>query len=59
MQMPCTTKGFALARLGKNEDAIAEFDKTLSEDGNNAQAYHQKGTLLLKIGRYEDAIARI
>ncbi len=46
-----------MPKLGKNDDAIAEFDKTLSEDRDNAQAYHQKGTLLVKTGRYEDAIA--
>jgi Tfp pilus assembly protein PilF len=40
-----TTRGEALARSGKPDDALAEFDKAITLDPNNAQALYGRGLL--------------
>jgi tetratricopeptide (TPR) repeat protein len=40
-----TTRGQALARSGKTDEALAEFDKALDLDPNNAQALYGRGLL--------------
>ena len=40
-----TTHGEALARSGKTEDALAEFDKAITLDPNNAEALYNRGLI--------------
>ena len=54
--MPIYHKGFALAKLGNSEEAIQEFERALNDNPGNAQAYHQKGQILVKIGRFDEAL---
>ena len=54
--MPLYHKGFALAKLGRNEDAVMEYNRALAQDPGNAQTHFQKGVLLAKLGRYEEAV---
>jgi len=47
---------FSLAKLGKNDEAITAFDRTIYEDRDNAQAYHQKGFTVIESWQVRDAI---
>jgi tetratricopeptide (TPR) repeat protein len=40
-----TTRGQVLARSGKTEEALAEFDKAIDLDSNDAQALYGRGLL--------------
>src|ERR1700733_607004 len=40
-----TASGEALVRSGKNEEALAEFNKAITLDPNNAQALYNRGLL--------------
>src|ERR1700716_684178 len=40
-----TTRGQTLARSGKTEDALAEFDHAITLDPHNAQALYNRGVL--------------
>jgi Tfp pilus assembly protein PilF len=40
-----TTRGEALARSGKTEEALAEFDKAIALDPHNAEALYSRGLL--------------
>src|SRR6202022_2524733 len=40
-----TTRGQALARSGKTEEALSEFDHAIALDPNNAQALYSRGLL--------------
>ena len=46
----------SLSNLGRDEDAIVEYDKALEIDSNYVDAYYNKGLSLSNLGRYEDAI---
>lgn len=43
--LAATTRGQALARSGKTEEALSEFDKAIALDPNNAQALYSRGLL--------------
>ena len=45
----------ALADLGRYNDAIGDYDKTLGIDPANADAWYLKGTALFALSGYEDA----
>src|ERR1700738_4209813 len=40
-----TTRGQVLARSGKSEEALSEFDKAIDLDSNDAQALYGRGLL--------------
>jgi Flp pilus assembly protein TadD len=46
----------ALLHLGKNEDAIAHFDKALQIEPNLVDSLSSKGTALDSMGRHNEAI---
>ena len=45
-----------LATQGRQEEAIACFNRTLAIDPRHAKAWYNKGTCLAKIGRVDEAI---
>lgn len=49
-------RGIALYELGKNQEALEVFDKVLEFDKKNALALNNKGAVLRKLGRYQDAL---
>ena len=49
-------KGYALAKLGRYEEAIRCFDKAIEIDPKHAVAWNNKGVTLGELGRYEEAI---
>jgi len=49
----------ALARLGKNAEAIAAFDKAVERDEKNAIAVHARGVLYAQMGRFNEAVKDI
>jgi tetratricopeptide (TPR) repeat protein len=49
-------KGAALAKSGRNQEAIQYFDKALELDPKNVEALVNKGTALYALGRYEAAL---
>ena len=48
-------KGNALDILGKNEEAIVEYDKVLKIDPNSVDAFNGKGFALDDLGKNEEA----
>jgi len=44
-----------MVRLGRNEDALAAFQEVVRHQPNNPVALIDTATLLLKLGRYDDA----
>ena len=50
-------RGLALAQAGKNEEALADFNKAISLDPNYGQAFANRGTLYRKSRRFEEALA--
>jgi len=49
-------KGNSLAKLGKDQEAIACYDKALSLDSANWGAWTNKGNSLAKLGKDEETI---
>lgn len=52
-----TTRGLTLAKSGKSEEALAEFDRALTLDPYNAQALYGRGLIYQADKRHEQAIA--
>ncbi|MGB9176618.1 MAG: tetratricopeptide repeat protein [Methanoregula sp.] len=50
-------RGYALYRLGKTQDALTAYDKSVSFDGNYTNALLNRGNLLSEMGRYSEAAA--
>lgn len=50
-------RGFALRKLGKDEEAIKSYDKAIKLNPNYPEVYNNKGYVLYKLGRYEEAIS--
>jgi 4Fe-4S ferredoxin len=46
----------ALSRVGRYEEALRAYDKTLELDPRNALALYNKGIALARLGKYEDAM---
>lgn len=51
-------KGVALAKLGRYEEAIKEYEKVI-ELGPSAYGWLGKGDVLARLGRYEEALRAI
>ena len=49
-------KGFALARLGKQEEAIVCYEKVLEINPNHVNALSNKGVALGFLDKYEEAV---
>ena len=49
-------QGNSLAKLGKDEEAIACYDKTISLDSTHCGAWNNKGHSLSKLGKDEESI---
>lgn len=45
----------ALRSAERNEEALERFDRTLALDPNYVSAHHQKGLLLARLGRTDEA----
>jgi tetratricopeptide (TPR) repeat protein len=52
-----TTRGQTLAKSGKTEEALAEFDRALALDPYNVQALYGRGLIYQADKRHEQAIA--
>lgn len=50
-------RGVALARLGRQEEAIADFDRVIEQQPSNPEYWHQKGKIFLQRNQQEAAIA--
>src|SRR3972149_4566393 len=50
-------KGFSLVTLGKYQEAIACYDRTLELDPKAEEAWYNKGVALSKLGKHQEAIA--
>jgi tetratricopeptide (TPR) repeat protein len=50
------SRGLALAKLGKNEDALAELDRAAASGPESLSALKLRGQILFQLKRYDDAI---
>ncbi len=53
----CFDRGLDLYNLGRNEEAIASYDKALQIKSDYNAVWNNRGIDLSKLGRYEEAIA--
>lgn len=49
-------KGIELRSFGRDDDAIAIYDKLLENDPNDANVWNHKGATLRAIGKIQEAI---
>ena len=52
-------RAMELSKLGRTDDAAAQFDRVIALDGKYCPAYFQKGRTLLAAGRAGDARAAL
>ncbi|MBI1731005.1 tetratricopeptide repeat protein [Candidatus Acetothermia bacterium] len=52
-----TSRGAALAALGKYDDALTSHDRALATDPINARAWTNRGAALGNLGKYEEALS--
>ncbi|MHB8280911.1 MAG: tetratricopeptide repeat protein, partial [Candidatus Humimicrobiaceae bacterium] len=50
------SKGLALHRLGKYDEAIKSFNKAIRINPENGRAWISKGGVLDNLGKYDEAI---
>ncbi len=48
-----------LARLGRVDESVAQFDRVIGFDANYCPAYFQKGRTFLAAGRFDEAKAAL
>lgn len=48
-----TNRGVVLEKLGRDEEALASYDRAIAIDPNNAHAHYNRGVVLGKLGRSE------
>ena len=51
------TKGYSLAKLGRQEEAVAAYDRAIALKPEYADSWFHKGFALNKLGRNQEAIA--
>lgn len=51
-----TNKAYGLARLGRFQEAIADYSAILAVDPHNGHAYHNRGIMYDKLGQQDLAI---
>jgi tetratricopeptide (TPR) repeat protein len=51
-------RGIALLKLGRFEEAVAEFDRVLTILPRYSDAWYNKGNALNRLGRYGEANGR-
>ena len=49
-------RGLVLAKLGRFEEALVAFDRSIEVDQNYADAHYNRGRVLEELFRYEDAL---
>uniref|UniRef100_A0A7C4TG58 Tetratricopeptide repeat protein n=1 Tax=candidate division WOR-3 bacterium TaxID=2052148 RepID=A0A7C4TG58_UNCW3 len=52
-------RGVVFSELGRDEEAIASFQKIIAHSPNYSGAYYNLGFLLMKIGRFEEGLSYI
>ena len=50
-------RGHILLNLGRYEEALAAYDRSLEIEPNNANVHFNRGVALKELGRYEEAVA--
>jgi tetratricopeptide (TPR) repeat protein len=48
-------RAMELAKLGRTDESLAQFDRVIATDPNYCTAYFQKGRALLAAGRVDEA----
>ena len=54
-----TNYGIALMSVGRNADALAQFEEILSRDRNFVPAYYKRSQFYASVGRFPEAVADI
>ena len=50
-------RGNSKQHLGRHEEAVADFDRTIELESNWAEAYHHRGLSKSALGREDEAVA--
>ena len=49
-------RGIALARQGRYEEAVRDFNRAIAFGPGEAESYYQRGMARIELGQYRDAI---